>query len=78
MTKTTMYATRDFRDAGTERAFKRGEAIADVNEGAMGNYAAAGLVAPEQPKDEAEADKPEGDDGNASAPAAGRGARKSA
>ncbi|MEH3046506.1 hypothetical protein [Sphingomonas adhaesiva] len=78
MTETTMYATRDFRDAGTERAFTRGEAITDVPPGAMANYTAAGLVSRERPKDEAEADESEGDAGSASTTAGGRGARKSA
>lgn len=39
----TLYATRDFTDAGTERSFKKGEPV-DVEAGELENYEAAGLV----------------------------------
>lgn len=51
-TTTTMYATRDFTDAGTERAFSRGETLKDVTEGEMANYVAAGLASATKPKAE--------------------------
>lgn len=45
----TMYATRDFKDAGTGRSFARGEPMTDVDEGTVGNYEAAKLVTDENP-----------------------------
>lgn len=42
--KKIFYATRDFNDAGTEKAFKQGEPV-EASEGEIANYAAAGLVA---------------------------------
>lgn len=45
----TMYATRDFNDAGTGRSFARGDAITDVSEDILGNYKAASLVTDENP-----------------------------
>ncbi|MBY9062301.1 hypothetical protein K7957_05075 [Sphingomonas yunnanensis] len=45
MTTKTITAARDFKDAGTERQFKAGEAITDVDAGAIDNYRAAGLIA---------------------------------
>lgn len=44
MTTKTITAARDFKDAGTEREFKKGEAITDVDPGAIENYRAAGLI----------------------------------
>ncbi len=51
MTKKTMIATRDFKDAGTEREFKAGETLTDVEPGALENYRAANLIeeGPEEP-----------------------------
>lgn len=51
------YAQRDFKDQGTSRFFVRGAEITDATDGEIGNYAAAGLVATEQPKSPAEAEK---------------------
>lgn len=61
MTTKTMYATRDFRDAGSERAFAAGEPIRDVSDGEMANYAAAGLASPDKPKAPAMSDTKGGD-----------------
>ena len=61
MTTKTMYATRDFRDAGSERAFAAGEPIRDVSDGAMANYAAAGLATSDKPKAPATSDTKGGD-----------------
>lgn len=40
----TPLAIRDFKDAGTERSFKAGEPVTDVEDGELENYRAAGLV----------------------------------
>lgn len=49
--KTTYYATRDFKDAGTEREFTGGKEMpADVTDGQMANYAHAKLVTTDKPK----------------------------
>lgn len=40
----TMIATRDFKDAGTGRAFAAGHPIEDVSAAILGNYEAAGLA----------------------------------
>jgi len=45
----TMYATRDFKDAGTLRAFEGGKPV-EADEGTLANYKAAGLVSPDQPQ----------------------------
>lgn len=47
-TPKTLYATRDFKDAGTEKAFKLGDDVTD--EPGAENYAAAGLASEEKPK----------------------------
>ncbi|TCP36549.1 hypothetical protein [Sphingomonas sp. BK235] len=44
------YATRDFRDAGTERHFAAGEHV-DVSASVLTNYRAAGLVSTDGPQD---------------------------
>ena len=49
-TKKTLYATRDFNDAGAEKTFKLGDDLS--NEPGVENYAAAGLAS----EDKAEAD----------------------
>lgn len=49
MTDKTMFATRDFTDAGTERSYERNKPITDVEAGVMGNYIAAGLATDEEP-----------------------------
>jgi len=41
-----MYATRDFNDAGAEKAFLAGK-IVEADDATLANYAAAGLVAEE-------------------------------
>lgn len=43
------FAVRDFKDAGTERAFAAGDEIKDVDAGGIGNYLAAGLITDEAP-----------------------------
>lgn len=50
-TAKTMYATRDFSDAGTERNFDAGQKV-DVDAATMANYQAAGLVTDVAPKSE--------------------------
>lgn len=52
-TPKTMFATRDFTDAGAEKSFLAGNAV-EADEGALANYAAAGLVSADKPQ----ADKP--------------------
>lgn len=53
----TLYATKDFRDAGTGRTFVAGKPIEKVTDGELGNYEAAGLAgdkpteAPAKPAD---------------------------
>lgn len=48
--KTQHYATRNFRDAGTEREFEQGKPFPDdVSDGSIVNYAAAGLATTEKP-----------------------------
>ena len=42
---------RDFKDAGTERSFTKGEPIEDIEPGAIENYRAAGLLAAEDAND---------------------------
>jgi hypothetical protein len=54
--ETTLYATRNFKDAGKERTFEAGKPV-DASEGELANYKAAGLVAP---KAEAAADTASG------------------
>lgn len=49
-TTTTLYATRDFKDAGTGKAFAAGDPIKDVTDGELGNYQAAGLASADTPK----------------------------
>jgi hypothetical protein len=44
----TYYATRNFRDAGTEDSFTKGEEV-KAGKGRLANYAAAGLVTTEKP-----------------------------
>lgn len=44
----TYFAVRDFRDAGTEDSFARGEEVS-APKGRMANYAAAGLVTTDTP-----------------------------
>lgn len=44
------YATRDFKDAGTERAFEKGAELTDVEAGALANYVAAGLATTDKPE----------------------------
>jgi hypothetical protein len=44
-TKTRATATRDFKDAGTERSFTAGEPY-DFSAGEFANFKAAGLVEP--------------------------------
>ncbi len=46
---TTYYATRDFKDAGTERSFEGGKALEDIDEATARNYEAAGLASTEKP-----------------------------
>ncbi len=46
---TTYYATRDFKDAGTERAFTGGKPLENIDEDTARNYAAAGLASTEKP-----------------------------
>ncbi|KQM56697.1 hypothetical protein ASE69_03530 [Sphingomonas sp. Leaf208] len=55
--KKTLYATRDFKDAGTTRFFERGTEISDAEDGVIANYVAAGLVSHEKPVPPAEAEK---------------------
>lgn len=50
--KTTFYATRFFKDAGTERTFEFGAELTDLDEGTLRNYAAAGVASTEKPKAE--------------------------
>lgn len=52
-----MYATRAFKDAGTEREFAAGEQITGVDAGTMRNYRAGGLAGPQDA--DAEAPEPE-------------------
>lgn len=49
-TSTKYYATKNFADAGTEKAFKRGDEL-KIDEGTALNYEAAGLASTEKPKD---------------------------
>ncbi|MGT2514799.1 hypothetical protein ACVOMT_11680 [Sphingomonas panni] len=48
---TTYYATKAFKDAGTERSFAFGKPV-DVDEATALNYEAAGLVSTEKPEAE--------------------------
>ncbi|WP_294353321.1 hypothetical protein [uncultured Sphingomonas sp.] len=50
------FATRDFKDAGTSKAYKLGDEI-NAEPGVIDNYAAAGLVSDQKPK--ADAAKPD-------------------
>jgi hypothetical protein len=43
----TFYATRDFKDAGTEKAFEQGKPV-EATPGEIANYEAAGLVSTEK------------------------------
>lgn len=45
----TMYATRDFKDAGTLRTFENGKPV-DADDATLANYKAAGLVSTDQPQ----------------------------
>lgn len=45
----TFYATRDFKDTGTQKAFTLGEPI-DATAGEIANYAAAGLASDAKPQ----------------------------
>lgn len=49
-TETTYYATRNFKDAGTERSFEAHKEIKDVDADTMRNYVAAGAASTEKPK----------------------------
>lgn len=49
-----LYATRAFKDAGTEREFAAGEQITGVDAGTLRNYRAGGLASPQ----DSEAEKP--------------------
>ena len=44
-----MYATRDFNDAGAEKAFLAGKVV-EADEATLANYAAAGLVSTDEPQ----------------------------
>ena len=45
------YATRDFKDAGSERQFvKDGKPLTDVTPGELANYVAAGLASTDKPE----------------------------
>lgn len=43
------FATRRFKDAGTERTFQAGDELKDVEPGSIANYARAGLASTEKP-----------------------------
>lgn len=43
--KETLYATRNFKDAGTGKVFEAGKVV-EASEGELANYKAAGLVGP--------------------------------
>lgn len=45
----TYYATRNFKDAGTERSFTGGEPLKDIDEATARNYEAAGLASTAKP-----------------------------
>lgn len=42
------FATKDFRDAGTERSFEKDQPLVDVDAGTLANYKAAGLASKEK------------------------------
>lgn len=44
------YATRNFNDAGTGRAFKAGDELTDLSAGKIANYEHAGLAGDEPKK----------------------------
>jgi hypothetical protein len=44
----TFYATRDFKDFGTSKAFEQGKPV-EAAPGELANYEAAGLVSTEKP-----------------------------
>lgn len=46
---TTYYATRGFKDAGTERTFVGGKPLENIDEDTARNYAAAGLASTDKP-----------------------------
>lgn len=48
-TETTFYATRNFKDAGTEREFEKGKPLEGVDEDTARNYVAAGAASTEKP-----------------------------
>lgn len=48
--KPTYYATRFFKDAGTERSFEFGDELNDLDDGTLRNYVAAGVASTEYPK----------------------------
>lgn len=47
-TTKSLYATRDFRDAGTEKSFEGGKVV-EATPGELANYEAAGLVSEHRP-----------------------------
>lgn len=49
-TPKTHYATKNFKDAGTERSFIAGEEITDATAGELANYVAAGAASTEKLK----------------------------
>lgn len=51
-----LYATRDFKDAGTTRTFSRGDVLKDCGPGELLNYQEAGLASETKPADEEPAD----------------------
>lgn len=44
------YATRAFKDAGTERAFEMDAELTDVSAGELANYVNAGLATTDKPE----------------------------
>lgn len=52
---TTLYATRDFTDAGTGRSFAFGDELKDLKDGELLNYQHAGLASEGQPSKAAKA-----------------------
>lgn len=55
----TYYATRGFKDSGTEKRFAAGKPV-DGTEGELANYEKAGLVTTDKPAAEAAAKANEG------------------
>lgn len=52
---TPFYATRDFTDVGTGRAFEKNAELTGIGAGAVENYRVAGLVTSTKPDSEAAA-----------------------